>query len=92
MRDRRRLYRVAMSADAQALLREVLSLPDEERADIAAELLASLEDNSTDDPVAVRDMWTQEIERRAKRVLAGDSVGEDWSDLRRRVTDKLASG
>jgi hypothetical protein len=83
---------MAMSTDARALLREVLSLPDDERADIAAELLASLEDTSTDDPIAVRDMWSQEIDRRAQRVLAGESVGEDWSDLRQRVTDKLAGG
>ena len=47
-------YRDTVSTDAQALLREVMSLPDEDRADIAAELLASLEDTAVEDPAVAR--------------------------------------
>jgi hypothetical protein len=39
-----------VSTDAQTLLREAMLLPDEERADIAAELLASLEDTAVENP------------------------------------------
>jgi hypothetical protein len=41
-----------MTDRAQALLREALTWPVDERADVAAELLASLDD-SKEDPVAV---------------------------------------
>jgi hypothetical protein len=37
-----------MTDRAQALLREALALPPDERADVAAELLASLDDPETD--------------------------------------------
>ena len=35
-----------MTAQAQSILREAMKLPPEERADVAAELLASLDDAS----------------------------------------------
>lgn len=81
-----------MGGDAQALLREALSLSDEDRAEIATELLASLEDADVDDPVVAGEMWRREIERRAQRVLEDRSEGDDWSVLRQRLTDELAGG
>ena len=81
-----------MSDRAQALLREALTLPPEERADVAAELLASLDDSTVEDPAAVQAAWAKEIERRARRVLAGESAGEPWEDVRdliaRRLTER----
>jgi hypothetical protein len=62
---------------AQALLREALALPIDERADVAAELLASLDGTETD-VAEVEAAWASEIERRARRVLAGDSSGSPW--------------
>ena len=79
-----------MTADAEALLREALALPEDERADVAAELLASLATPATEDPEAVRTLWSQELERRARRVLTGEAVGEDWSSVRQRLADELA--
>jgi len=79
-----------MTAQAQALLREALALPDEDRADVAAKLLASLDAPATDDPETVQSLWSQELERRAKRVLSGDATGEDWSSVRQRLADELA--
>ena len=58
-----------MSERAQALLREALTLAYEERADVAAELLASLDDAEIEDPAAVQAAWAQEIGKRARRVL-----------------------
>ncbi len=69
-----------------------MSLPDEERADIAAELLASLDDAAVEDPAIARELWTREIERRARRVVAGEHDGQDWNDLRTRITNELAGG
>ena len=67
-----------------------MSLPDEERAGIAAELLASLDHTAVEDPAVARQPWTREIERRAHRVVAGDDDGQDRNDLRMRLTNELA--
>ena len=72
-----------MTDRAQALLREALTLSSDERADVAAELLASLEEPATEDPAAVQAAWGREIERRVRRVLAGESAGEPWEDVAR---------
>ena len=79
-----------MTNRAQEVLRQALSLPVDERADVAAELLASLDEPSTMDAAAVEAAWAREIERRARRVLAGESLGEPWEDVRTRVTQRLA--
>jgi hypothetical protein len=79
-----------MTDQAEALLREALGLPEEERADVAAELLASLDAPGADDPATVRSLWAQELERRARRMLSGEAVGEDWSRVRQRLADELA--
>jgi putative addiction module component (TIGR02574 family) len=78
-----------MTSRAQALLREALALPAEERADVAAELLASLEGPPPDDPGEVEAAWAREIERRARRVMSGESTGEPWEDVRARVMRRL---
>jgi putative addiction module component (TIGR02574 family) len=77
-----------MTDRAQALLREALALPINERADVAAELLASLDGTETD-VADVEAAWASEIERRAHRVLAGDSSGIPWEDVRRRAEADL---
>ena len=78
-----------MSNRAQTLLREALTLPVDERAEVAAELLASLDDSTVEEPAAVQAAWAKEIERRARRVLAGESVGEPWEDVRDRIARRL---
>jgi hypothetical protein len=79
-----------MTSQAEALLREALALPEADRADVAAELLASLDTPASDDPATVRTLWAQELERRARRMLSGQAVGEDWSGVRQRLADELA--
>ncbi|MCX6545321.1 MAG: addiction module protein [Acidobacteria bacterium] len=51
-----------MTPRAQELLREALTLPIDQRADVAAELLASL-DADAEDPAAVEAAWAAEVER-----------------------------
>jgi hypothetical protein len=57
---------------------------------VAAELLASLEGPATMDAAAVEASWAREIERRARRVMSGESAGEPWEDVRARVAQRLA--
>lgn len=78
-----------MTSRAQALLREALTLLTSERADVAAELLASLEDAPPETPAEVEAAWAHEIERRARRVMSGESAGEPWEDMRARVLQRL---
>jgi putative addiction module component (TIGR02574 family) len=78
-----------MTSRAQELLREALTLPVEERADVAAELLASLDEAPAENAAEVDAAWAHEIERRARRVMNGESAGEPWEDVRARVVRRL---
>ena len=78
-----------MSSRAQEVLREALALPIAERADVAAELLASLDEAQAENPAEVESAWAAEIERRARRVMAGESAGIPWEDVRRRAETEL---
>ena len=78
-----------MSDRAETLLREALTLSLDERADVAAELLARLDEEAIEDPAAVQAAWATEIEQRARRVLTGESVGEPWEDVRERIVQRL---
>ena len=78
-----------MTSRAQDLLREALALPLDERADVAAELLASLDDAAAERPADVEAAWAAEIERRARRALAEESGGVAWDDVRRRAEAEL---
>ncbi len=78
-----------MTSRAQAVLREALALPVDQRADVAAELLASLDETPPSDQAEVEAAWAREIERRARRVMAGESAGEPWEEVRARVLRRL---
>lgn len=77
-----------MTEAAAALLRQALELTPKERTDLAADLLASLEPE--DDPETVQREWAEELERRAYRALAGESEGEDWETVYKRLADKFS--
>ncbi len=64
-------------------------MPVKERADVAAQLLASLDDAAAADPAEVEAAWAEEIERRARRVMAGETAGVPWEDVRRRAEAEL---
>ena len=81
-----------MTSRAQEVLREALALPVDQRADVAAELLASLDEAPASDQAEVEAAWAREIERRARRVMTGESAGEPWEDVRARVLRRLAEG
>jgi len=66
-----------------------MALPVKERADLAAELLASLDDAAGEDLADIEAAWAEEIERRARRVIAGETAGIPWDDVRRRAESDL---
>ncbi len=68
-----------MGDDARLVLTKALGLPLDERAAVAAELLASLDGEPAEDVDAA---WATEIERRARRLLSGEDSGESWTDVR----------
>jgi len=81
-----------MTEHAQSLLRDALSLSGEERADLVAELLVSLEGPPVDEVATVERAWAEELEKRARRVLAGQEHGEEWTQVRARVSQALTDG
>jgi len=78
-----------MAIRSDDLRRAALALSADERADLAAELLVSLEAPTDDDPSVIRSLWGAEIERRARRVIAGGAEGQDWNVVRQRLADTL---
>jgi hypothetical protein len=77
------------TSETKTTLRNALALRDEDRADLAAELLVSLDSPAVDDPATIGAVWASELERRAARVLAGEAAAEDWVTVRDRVADSL---
>lgn len=77
-----------MSMDT--VLHEALSLPTQERSEVAAELLASLDDPPQDNADSVGAAWAKELEHRARLAHSGADAGEPWTVVRERVRAKLA--
>ncbi len=59
-----------MTNAARDLLERVLALPVEERAEVAASVLRSL-DEGNEDPEAVERAWRDEIGRRVREIREG---------------------
>jgi broad specificity phosphatase PhoE len=75
-----------VTEQSEHILREALELPQSERAEVAVELIASL-DGETDPDAA--SAWAEEVEQRARRALAGQNNAEDWPDVRQRIDQRL---
>lgn len=72
--------------DSTTLLEQALSLPEHERATIAARLLESLDEEAQSDVDAA---WAAEIERRCAAVDAGTLATGDWKDVRARIEREI---
>ena len=74
-----------MTKDATRVLEEALKLSAAERAELAEELLAGLDDTEAD----VERAWAAEIARRAADARANSTGEQDWrtalADVRREV-------
>ncbi len=75
-----------MNHAARKLIDDALALPSQDRAQVAAALLASLDEGSDPDATSA---WAAEVERRAERVLGGESHGEPWDAVRARLIERL---
>jgi putative addiction module component (TIGR02574 family) len=75
-----------MSGRAQKVLEEALDLSDRERAEVAFELVASL-DRPADS--GAEGAWSAEIGRRARRVHADPKGGQSWQTVRAEIESKL---
>ena len=76
-----------MSKTGQKVLDEALQLELLERAELAAELLASLDGEPDEDVEAA---WAAEIERRAARARSGQDTGRPWAEARDGAKDALS--
>ena len=77
-----------MSKAAQSVLVEALRLDVDARAELAVELLKSLDGPADPDAEAV---WAAEIERRVEAIEAGTVELEPWEDVKRRIDDEILS-
>ena len=71
-----------MTERTQELLQKALSLPDNERAELAGGLIASLDTNSDRD---VDSAWQTEIARRADEVRSGEVSTVPWPDVQKKA-------
>ena len=71
-----------MTKAAETVLADALRLDLEARAEVAAELLASLDGPADPDAEAA---WAVEIERRVAAIEAGAVTLEPWGDVKRRI-------
>ena len=79
-----------MAMRTEEVRREALALTDEERAELAADLLASLDDAIGEADDALDVAWAEEIERRALAVISGETQVADWEKVRESIVDELA--
>jgi len=68
-----------MSQRARKLLQDAMELPVAERAELAADLLASLDGEPEADVEAA---WASEVERRAREALADPDDDVAWEAVR----------
>lgn len=76
-------------SNAEKVLNDALELAADDRARLAAALLASLDEGEDDD---ADQAWAREIEQRAERVLSGGSQGASWDTVRARLVARLQRG
>lgn len=75
-----------MTDATKTVLAEALRLDDDSRAELAAELLASLDGPADPDAEAA---WAVEIERRVAAIEAGTVKLEPWEDVKRRIEQEI---
>ena len=76
-----------MSTSADSILGTALTLPSDERARIAAKLIASLDEG---EDANVEAAWATEIERRIAEIESGEAETVSWEEARARIQSKIA--
>ena len=75
-----------MSDAARRLLQEALSLPEDERLELASEIIASV-DGPRD--AGWEAAWLGELDRRVEAAKSRGETGTDWTDARSRILKRL---
>ena len=75
-----------MTNSARQLLDDVLALPENDRAEIASEILASLDGPPDSDWEAT---WLAELDRRLEAARARGRQGAEWAEVRARLLGSL---
>ena len=75
-----------MTQEAHELLQKALALPDEERAELAGNLIASLDATVDQDVDAARQ---QEVVRRSRDVQAGKVDAIPWEEVQQKGRTRL---
>jgi putative addiction module component (TIGR02574 family) len=78
-----------MTKATEAVLASALRLSPDERAELASELLASLDGPADPDADAA---WAVEIKRRIQAIEDGTIELEPWPDVKRRIEDEILGG
>ena len=78
-----------MPSNAAQLLADVLALPAEQRRELVAEVLATLDDGPAEDADGVNAAWGDEIHRRIERRKAGLAKSSAWPEMRDRLLTEL---
>ena len=75
-----------MTQETQELLQKALALADNERAELAGQLINSLDTNIDPD---VDEAWQHEVVRRSNEVRSGKVKTIPWSEVRRKARTLL---
>ena len=78
-----------MNAVARKLLADALELSDAERAELAAGLIESLDDEADSEVTAA---WDSEIQRRVQELDSGQVAAIPWAQARRLIMGQNDDG
>lgn len=79
-----------MAPETKDLLERALRLPLSDRADLAAQLLRSLEEDEVDDPALVAREWREELARRAQEIADGSAQTIPFDEALARAKEIVA--
>jgi putative addiction module component (TIGR02574 family) len=78
-------------ARVRDVLDQALGLPLKQRARVAQELIASLDEDQPDDPAAVAEAWDEEIARRVEELRSGRVKAVPWSAVKKQMNRSIQS-
>lgn len=83
-------YAGVMATRTEEVRRQALALAEADRANLAADLLASLDDAIGEADAGVEAAWAEELERRALALMSGESQVTSWEEVRESIVGELA--
>jgi putative addiction module component (TIGR02574 family) len=75
-----------MTGSARKLLQDVLALPEDERLELASEIIASVDGPGDADWDSA---WLAELDRRTDAAKARGETASEWTDARARILKRL---